>query len=73
MDAGHAKNRPHNPQAARAANAQILALAKGVDHGEGEQAVAFFCECGCRDIIPMTAGRYEAIDGAWLPGHKPQP
>jgi hypothetical protein len=48
-------------------------MAERLDHGEGEQAIAFFCECGCRDIIPMTASRYEAIGGAWLPGHKPEP
>jgi hypothetical protein len=47
-------------------------MAQRLDHSEGEQAVAFFCECGCRDIIPMTATRYEAVGGAWLPGHKPE-
>lgn len=68
--AGNSQRRPSNPQVARAANTQILATAKSLDRGEGEQAVAFFCECGCRDIIPLTASRYEAIGGAWLPGHK---
>ena len=73
MDAGNSQSRPNNPHAARAANAEILVMAERLDHGEGEQAIAFFCECGCRDIIPMTASRYEAIGGAWLPGHKPEP
>jgi hypothetical protein len=54
--------------AARTANAHILAMEKNLDR-EGEQAVAFFCECGCMDIIPLTPSRYRAIDGAWLPGH----
>jgi hypothetical protein len=71
MDARSSQNRPYNPQAARAANAQFLAMAERLDRGDGDQAIAFFCECGCRDIIPMTASRYEAIGGAWLPGHKP--
>jgi len=71
VDARSSKGRPSNPQAARAANAQFLTLAQRLDHGEGEQAIAFFCECGCRDIVPMTVSRYEAIGGAWLPGHKP--
>jgi hypothetical protein len=65
-------HRPGNPGAAKRANAQILALAKSLDRGEGEQAIAFFCECGCRDIIPLTISRYEAVGGAWLPGHKPE-
>lgn len=73
MDASNSQSRPNNPQAARAANAQIIALAESLDRGEGEQAIAFFCECGCGDIIPMTVSRYQAIDGAWLPGHKPEP
>jgi hypothetical protein len=73
LESRNAQSRPNNPQAARAANAQICALAKRLDRGEGEQAIAFFCECGCRDIIPLTVSRYEAIGGAWLPGHKPEP
>jgi hypothetical protein len=73
MDASSSPRRPNNPHAARAANAQFIAIADNRDAGEGEQAIAFFCECGCRDIIPITASRYEAIGGAWLPGHKPQP
>jgi hypothetical protein len=73
VDARNSESHPNNPQAARAANAEIRAMAENRERGEGEQAVAFFCECGCRDIIPMTASRYEAIGGAWLPGHKPQP
>jgi hypothetical protein len=72
VDARNSQSRSNNPQAARAANTQILAMAASRDRGEGEQAVAFFCECGCRDIIPMTVSRYEATGGAWLPGHKPQ-
>jgi hypothetical protein len=71
MNARNSEHRSNNPQAAEAANAQILALADSLDPGEGEQAVAFFCECGCRDIIPMTVTRYRASEGAWLPGHKP--
>lgn len=71
VDARHSQSRPKNPQAARAANAQILAMAGRLDRGEEEQAIAFFCECGCRDIIPITANRYKAIGGAWLPGHRP--
>lgn len=73
MDAENAQSRPNNPEAAVAANAQILVLAERLDRGAGEQAIAFFCECGCRDIIPLTVSRYEAIGGAWLPGHKPEP
>jgi hypothetical protein len=73
VDATNSQSRPNNPQAARAANAQILAIAEHRKRGEGEQAIAFFCECGCRDIIPMTVSRYEAIGGAWLPGHKQKP
>ena len=72
MSAG-SQSRPNNPEAARAANTQILELAESLDRGEGEQAVAFFCECGCRDVIPITVSRYRAIGGAWLPGHKPAP
>jgi hypothetical protein len=70
MDARNSEDRPNNPRAAKAANARILALAEGVNRGEGEQAIALFCECGCRDIIPMTRSRYRASDGAWLPGHQ---
>ena len=66
----------HRPQAAltaRMTNARILAMTASLNWGEREQAVAFFCECGCSDIIPMTPTRYRAIEGAWLPGHKPEP
>jgi hypothetical protein len=73
VDATNSQSRPNNPQAARAANAQILAIAEHRERGEGERAIAFFCECGCRDIIPMTVSRYESIGGAWLPGHKQEP
>jgi len=73
VKARNSQHRLNNPEAARAANAQILAMANGLDRSEGEQAVAFFCECGCRDIIPMTVSRYEARGGAWLPGHKSEP
>jgi len=69
---GIRRNRPGDPQAARGANAQIIALAENVDPGVGERSVAFFCECGCRDIIPMTISRYRAKGGAWLPGHQPK-
>jgi hypothetical protein len=71
MDARNPQSRANNPRAARAANARILAMAGSLDRGDGEQAIAFFCECGCRDVIPLTASRYEAIGGAWLPGHRP--
>ena len=70
MDAANSQSRPNNPQAARSANARILELAESLDRGEGEQAVAFFCECGCGDVIPITVSRYKAIAGAWLPGHE---
>jgi hypothetical protein len=73
VEAGNPQHRSKNPRAARAANAQILEMAESLDRAGGEQAIAFFCECGCRDIIPITASRYRAIDGAWLPGHKPKP
>jgi hypothetical protein len=68
---GIRRNRPGDPRAARAANAQIIALAENLERGVGEQSVAFFCECGCRDIIPMTISRYRTKGGAWLPGHQP--
>lgn len=54
------------------ANERILAMTDRLN-GSREQAVAFFCECGCGGVIPITPSRYEAIDGAWLPGHKPEP
>jgi hypothetical protein len=73
VDAKDAQSRPSKPETARATNAQFLAMAENRDASEGEQAIAFFCECGCRDIIPMTVSRYEAIGGAWLPGHTPEP
>ena len=73
VDARNSQSRPNNAQAARAANAQILATAESFDRGEGERAIAFFCECGCRDIIPITLSRYKAMGGAWLPGHEPEP
>ena len=47
-------------------------MAESRNPAEADQAIAFFCECGCRDIIPMTVSRYKAIGGAWLPGHKPE-
>ena len=72
MEARNPKSRPKAAQAVRATNARILALAKNLGQRHGEQAIAFFCECGCMDVIPMTPSRYEAIDGAWLPGHKPE-
>jgi hypothetical protein len=72
VDAGNPQSRPNATQA-RAANAHILAMAESLDRGEGEQAIAFFCECGCRDIIPITVSRYKTVGGAWLPDHKPEP
>ncbi len=73
MDARSPQNRRNATRVVRATNAQILVMAESLDRGEGEQAIAFFCECGCLDIIPMTVTRYKTIDGAWLPGHKPEP
>jgi hypothetical protein len=73
VDANNSPRRPKTPQAARAANAEIFAMAERRDREGGEQAIALFCECGCGDIIPITATRYEAIGGTWLPGHKSQP
>jgi hypothetical protein len=73
VDARNFHSRPNNSQAARAANAEILAMAENRSRGEGKQAIALFCECGCRDVIPLTISRYQAIGGAWLPGHKPEP
>ena len=73
MDARTPQSRPNAARIVRATNAHILAMAESLDRGEGEQAIAFFCECGCMDIIPMTVSRYKTIDGAWLPGHKPPP
>ena len=69
---GKSSPRHNDPRAVRAANARILALDESLERA-GEQAIAFFCECGCRDIVPMTASRYKAVGGAWLPGHKPEP
>jgi hypothetical protein len=73
MEARDPQRRAKAAQIVRAANWRILAMTEGLKWGDREQAVAFFCECGCRDVIPMTPSRYRSLDGAWLPGHKPEP
>ena len=73
MEDRRPESRPEAALIVRAANTHILAMTESLKWGEGEQAIAFFCECGCRDVIPMTPSRYKTLDGAWLPGHKPEP
>ena len=66
-------NRLKAARIGRLTNARILAMTEGLERGNREQAVAFFCECGCREIVPMTPSRYRKTGGAWLPDHKPWP
>jgi hypothetical protein len=72
VEARTSQNRRNAALAARTTNARILAMAESLKWGTREQAVAFFCECGCLDVIPMTPSRYRSLGGAWLPNHKPQ-
>jgi hypothetical protein len=48
---------------------QIVRLADMLPGGH-EQAYGFSCECGCGEIVSITADEY-ARDGAWLDGHDP--
>lgn len=77
IDVGANPRKPRNSfksaRIGRLTNARILAMTEGLGWGKHEQAVAFFCECGCRGVVPMTPSRYRKTGGAWLPDHKPWP
>jgi hypothetical protein len=30
----------------------------------------FICQCGCGEVVPLTAATFDA-DGGWVEGHKP--
>jgi hypothetical protein len=50
-------------------NVQIRRLADllpgGVEHEYG-----FTCECGCDEIVPISAAQFDSDGGAWLDGHR---
>jgi hypothetical protein len=48
---------------------QIARLADMLPGGH-EHAYGFSCECGCGEIVSITADEYER-GGAWVEGHDP--
>jgi hypothetical protein len=58
-----------DPGSAQALNVQIRRLASMLPGGF-EHEYGFGCECGCGEIVSMTADEYGA-GGAWLAGHNP--
>lgn len=58
-----------NQDAVRALNLQIRRLAELLPGGL-EHAYGFSCECGCGEIVRLSATEFDHQGGAWLDGHK---
>jgi hypothetical protein len=54
---------------ARALNAQIRRVAEMLPGGL-EHEYGFSCECGCGEILRLSAADLERKSGAWLDGHQ---
>lgn len=58
-----------NRDAVRALNVQIRRIAELVPGGL-EHEYAFSCECGCGEIVRLSATEYDRRESAWLDGHR---
>ena len=54
---------------ARALNMQIRRLAEMLPGGL-EHEYGFSCECGCNEIVRLSAPCFDRQGGAWLGGHR---
>jgi hypothetical protein len=54
---------------AAALNVQIRRLAEMLPGG-AEHEYGFTCECGCGEIVPISAAEFDSDGGAWLAGHR---
>jgi hypothetical protein len=52
----------------KAWNEQVRLLAESP--GAPETTYGFYCECGCGEIVGLTAAQYDRANGAWSEGHK---
>jgi hypothetical protein len=50
-------------------NVQIRRLAEMLPGG-AEHEYGFTCECGCGEIVPISAAEFDSDGGAWLAGHR---
>jgi hypothetical protein len=53
-------------------NVQIRRVAEMLPGGL-EHEYGFSCECGCGEIVQLSAADLDRRSGAWLDGHQPHP
>ena len=61
---------PPTAGANAALNMQIRRVA-GMLPGALEHELGFSCECGCDEIVRLSAAAFDRSSGAWIEGHKP--
>ena len=57
--------------AAKALNEQIREVADLLP-SDPDHKYGFTCECGCGEMVTLTASEFDRDGGAWLEGHKPK-
>jgi hypothetical protein len=60
-------------QLARIVNAKISELADRLETRSDAAPLGFLCECGCWELVEISAAEYERKGGALIPGHTPPP
>jgi hypothetical protein len=61
-----------DPGRVRELNRQIRHLADRLPGAKDPNHVyGFSCECGCGKVVPLSAGEFDRIGGAWTEGHEP--
>jgi hypothetical protein len=55
---------------AKALNAQVRRVAEMLPGGL-EHEYGFTCECGCGEIVRLSAADLDPMGGAWVDGHRP--
>jgi hypothetical protein len=54
----------------KAWNEQVRQLAESFQ-GAPDTTYGFSCQCGCGEIVGLTAAQYDQAGGAWAEEHKP--
>jgi hypothetical protein len=50
-------------------NERVRRLADMLPESAGTR-FGFICQCGCGEVVPLTAATFDA-DGGWVDGHRP--
>jgi hypothetical protein len=61
-----------DPERVRELNKQIRLLADRLPGAKDpDYLYSFSCECGCGQIVPLSASAFDSDGGAWAEGHRP--